>query len=60
MPVYSFIHNKILKYTHGAERYAAVAYSGCELFELHNIIMIVVGALLISGVGAIIYEYFEA
>lgn len=50
------VHTKVLRFTHGAEHYAAVAYSTCEFFELHRLMIMVTGGLIIFGVGSIVYE----
>jgi len=48
--------NRLTVYCHTGEHYAAVAYSSCEVFELHHLIWYVSAALIILGIGAIIYD----
>lgn len=53
------LHRRALKVTHGAEHYAAVAYSSAEVFELHHVIWFVSLSLVVFGIGAVIYERME-
>ena len=53
------MHRKVLRVTHGAEHYAAVAYSSCEVFELHHMIWFVSLGLVVFGIGAVWYERVE-
>lgn len=53
------MHRRVLRFTHGAEHYAMVAYSSAEVFELHHAIWFVSLSLVIFGVGAVAYEKFN-
>ncbi len=54
-----FYRARVLRFTHGAEHYCAVAYSACEVFEMHQLIIVVTAFLFAMGIGSVLYELLE-